>query len=986
MNNSFTTPPSFSSIKSFNIFTPIEKKEIRKQQKPKTPKKLTKEGLIKSIKAYRKSRITFPEIISPNTLVNKLSFLYYENSKIKNYERIYAELLKLFETEHKQENEDDDINYNQLYKTNVIKKENNSNKDLENYYNINDYINLMKKPSYLRTMHDIYLIIHCLSKTKLSKSFQEDFSNNEIYGKLITFCSMEIKYKKYNKGQKIFNIGDLPDYFYIILNGKVDIIKPIKVKTFLTGNEYFLYLMNLLKNGDRYTYNLSIESNNFNFVIEKEDEKCLPYIYILINLFKKKTDLFFNTILSEANIHPEELGITKTEALDDIFVKKNIDKIKLFFPYKITADLIEKYYFIFDKYIKKSVYIYQNQNFLSLETNSHFGDSAMDGRTTRNATIVCSEDTDLGFLEMNLYHANISQEKVKLMHRKVQFFMSNFFFKRINVLTFQKSYFNYFITQNYVKGDVLFNENEKPEFVYFIEDGIVELSTSKSVIEMQMIIRILQEKRKSIENIFLQFRSEREHEMLYNNINNNCEDLLKYINKKEKHRIFILKNNESIGLISFFFNWPYITDCVIASNTAKIHKIDFKYLNQIVSSEKHCVYDLIKKVNYKIKLFQERFFNINNIRLSIADAKQTLNNKEKMELLRKETKKIERNKVVKNSKNKEKEDQAEVEKFQDIVLNFYNNKINNKLKLNHLSNLNNSHLPSIKTERILNKNHEKSHHFNLLSKILSRNHHKLKEKEKEKKNKSQLNLLHEPTIHFTNHFEIKNKKHSLIFENKETTKNNTSNNNNFAPLKHKFIQMEKKKIDKDAFLKYYKKYANNTGSLNSSLIFNKIKIKPKKKQKLNYESAKLNSNTYNLNISIKDEIITSRNYRLSGHYSNDNIFFSSQKIISNNPNEITNKNNNSKISNIKKVDKTTNSLFNELNNNYNEQSINSYTDRKMINKNINHPYYSPLVINKKQKYGIFVKNKYYNEKKMIGVKSKDLGFYHFSLSNADMRI
>ena len=152
-----------------------------------------------------------------------------------------------------------------------------------------------------------------------------------------------------------------------------------------------------------------------------------------------------------------------------------------------------------------------------------------------------------------------------------------------------------------------------------------------------------------------------------------------------------------------------------------------------MSSEKHCVYDLIKKVNYKIKLFQERFFNINNIRLSIADAKQTLNNKEKMELLRKETKKIERNKVVKNSKNKEKEDQAEVEKFQDIVLNFYNNKINNKLKLNHLSNLNNSHLPSIKTERILNKNHEKSHHYNLLSKILSRNHHKLKEKEKEKK-------------------------------------------------------------------------------------------------------------------------------------------------------------------------------------------------------------------------------------------------------------
>ena len=34
---------------------------------------------------------------------------------------------------------------------------------------------------------------------------------------LITFCSVEIKHKKFYKNQKIFNIGDLPDYFYIIL-------------------------------------------------------------------------------------------------------------------------------------------------------------------------------------------------------------------------------------------------------------------------------------------------------------------------------------------------------------------------------------------------------------------------------------------------------------------------------------------------------------------------------------------------------------------------------------------------------------------------------------------------------------------------------------------------------------------------------------------------------------------------------------------------
>ena len=67
--------------------------------------------------------------------------------------------------------------------------------------------------------------------------------------------------------------------------------------------------------------------------------------------------------------------------------------------------------------MKKNVIIYENKKFLSLETNSHFGDSAMDGHTTSNATIVDSEDTDVGYFEMNLYHANISQEKIKLMHK-----------------------------------------------------------------------------------------------------------------------------------------------------------------------------------------------------------------------------------------------------------------------------------------------------------------------------------------------------------------------------------------------------------------------------------------------------------------------------------------------------------------------------------------------------------------------------------------
>ena len=185
---------------------------------------------------------------------------------------------------------------------------------------------------------------------------------------------------------------------------------------------------------------------------------------------------------------------------------------------------------------------------MSLETDSYFGDSAIDGHTTRNATIIASENTEVAYLEMSLYHSHIQQEKIKLIHKTVRFFLENYFFHRINHYNFEKKYFSFFIANNYVKGDVLFTENQKAGFVYFIEEGIVELSSSKNVIEMQILIQILQNKKQNIENIFKHFQEEGEKELLYNNIKNDCSELIKYFKKKEKNKLLILKNNEDIGL------------------------------------------------------------------------------------------------------------------------------------------------------------------------------------------------------------------------------------------------------------------------------------------------------------------------------------------------------------------------------------------------------------------------------------------------------
>ena len=81
-----------------------------------------------------------------------------------------------------------------------------------------------------------------------------------------------------------------------------------------------------------------------------------------------------------------------------------------------------------------------------------------------------------------------------------------------------------------------------------------------------------------------------------------------------------------------------------------------------------------------------------------------------------------------------------------------------------------------------------------------------------------------------------------------------------------------------------------------------------------------------------------------------------------------------------------NSLVKEIENTNkeNKNQIKANTERKLIkikiNKKIDHPYYSPSVLAKKIKYGLFMNNKKSAKEKQnsISVKSiKSFGFYQF---------
>ena len=87
----------------------------------------------------------------------------------------------------------------------------------------------------------------------------------------------------------------------------MDIVKPQQIKVSMTGKQYFCYLMDLKKRGDKYTFNLCIENNISNYIIEKKEVNIVfpnfseKYNYLTFNTFRKIITIYFHFIKSRKN-------------------------------------------------------------------------------------------------------------------------------------------------------------------------------------------------------------------------------------------------------------------------------------------------------------------------------------------------------------------------------------------------------------------------------------------------------------------------------------------------------------------------------------------------------------------------------------------------------------------------------------------------------------------------------------------------------------
>ena len=125
---------------------------------------------------------------------------------------------------------------------------------------------------------------------------------------------------------------------------------------------------------------------------------------------------------------------------------------------------------------KNSVYIYEFQEIIQLETGDMFGDTALGSATSkRTATIIASTDCYFGSLNKEVYNF-IKFSNDKNRKNNINYICRTRIFKSLKYKTIEERYINYFAFKNCVKDEYLIRFGEVNNNIIIIKNGKFEIN------------------------------------------------------------------------------------------------------------------------------------------------------------------------------------------------------------------------------------------------------------------------------------------------------------------------------------------------------------------------------------------------------------------------------------------------------------------------------------------------------------------------------
>ena len=689
------------------------------------------------------------------------------------------------------------------------------------FYEMNEdfYESLLQRKSYYEKSKTINTICNFIRNSKLIKKLESETSDKKVdLEMLITNCAKSLGYLKLKKGEVLFKIGDIGDKFYFILDGKINVLKLKELKdVYMTSVEYLQYCLFLISIKEDYILNEVLKKNKKVINILYVDDIGKIYRIIFIRLLREKIinhnitsneELlkFFSEYkqeISEFHITEQDLNNLQQQIQKGVFGSARdwenyiLKRVRLTIKESIFFEEYEEQFK--DTNFTYNIICYVYESFLFFGPGLFFGDFALDSENARrNATIRAEEKTYLGWMK-SLDYANIIAPKRKVeKHNEIMFLYKNYFFKNINLFSFEKKYFHLFPPCEFVKGETMFHQSGSPKGLYFIKSGQIQIEIKVSLFELEFIIE--QIFNKMIQNNFYKLVSKLKGPnylvdlTILKNIKKNLKDpsleknkdknqrLIEELNKKIKYKLTYITQNEIIGIEEIFLGVGYICSGEVISDKVICYELSEKQLNTFLEEEKSMVILYTKYSVNKIISLLDRLMNLRKSRIYIS--------KTKYGNVRKQEKKI-------NDKN----DTNESEKNDEIIKKEDENNDNNenfefkeKLNLIDIEKLANEKRKEFGSKYPLTKEAK----INIKKILDDRN----KEKVNIKKDKFLYSVIRSKKrkTEITNQKKIIKKKHFSFFKDLQEDKNNNLQKGSSKDLLKYVIPENSNKKDNNSLL------------------------------------------------------------------------------------------------------------------------------------------------------------------------------------------
>ena len=487
---------------------------------------------------------------------------------------------------------------------------------------------ILSKSYRFRTIKDTSKLFDFLILTGFDEELKSDLTFTGItLQQLFYFSSQFMTIKTFYKNNVIYYENSFNDYFYIVLDGEVNLYQMNIIEKKMKFMEYYNYLKNMNENNsDKFILNHTINENKekmgINKILDLEKVNEIIFKNNLFNLIRNQnldeiTKLYEENEKKLKNYKIDKLlsnEINFITLLDDLY--NELKDIELYYMKKITSNE------------KIEVKIIENNLIKNIKISEYFGNFDLEKNITKreNTAIVQSNYCVLLLVNKKLYSELIINENKKIIQQEIDpiYFHSIFRSTRKNV--FEKRLFKKLQKIVLYKNELIYKENDLVDHIYILTEGNVEITIeNKNIFYFQNLIN-------KIKNFFpSNIKKEFEDEI-------NLKNKLKYIKneletKKFNQKIFILDPIKTFGLIEYTYNnCKSFYNVRIISDIAKFYKIN---IDTLINQTEGKIDDLefIKKEiefhsNILIKSFLERLIIIKNSFLKKFDIEYSLQSKQ----------------------------------------------------------------------------------------------------------------------------------------------------------------------------------------------------------------------------------------------------------------------------------------------------------------------------------------------------------------------